>query len=580
VKLLEIENTDFDVIVCGAGLAGLCLARQLRLELPDLGVALVDPHVAPLPEAGWKVGESTVEFGAHYLAEYLQLFEYLQQAQLVKLGLRFFFPAKGTMSQRPEVGLSDFAPVLAYQIDRGILENDMREMAREDGTLLLEGCQVRSVDIGQNGGPHAVRITDLSSKDDRTLHCRWVVDASGRRQLIQRQLKLRREPKGHACSAAWFRLPGRKDVDDLVGIDHADWHGRVLKGLRYYSTNHLCGRGYWVWLIPLSSNTTSIGIVARDDIHPFDGYNTYERALGWLKDHEPELAHYIGAEAPIDFRAMKEYSYTSERAFSPDRWACIGEAAVFSDPFYSPGTDLIAIGSTMTCDLIRRDRAGDDNTERVEQYSRYLVGLNDSLTRTIQNGYSYLGDEIVSLARGLWDYSSAWGHLCPQIFNRTFVDDDKQAALRPRGLPLLAMAEIARQLFDGWLAARDRTGGSLTFDFVDYLKIDWLAEHRLANLRRLDSIEELKAQYQSNLERLEALLLALFMLAIEDLHPEQLDRLKDKKWLNVRALDLDPGEWDSCGLFEAHAEEREFRYLYDGIRAHLRSKETASMMTA
>jgi flavin-dependent dehydrogenase len=561
------------VVVCGAGLAGLCFARQLRLEQPDLTVALIDPNVAPLPEAGWKVGESTVEFGAHYLTEYLQLTEYFQRAQLVKLGLRFFFPSTGSTSDRPEIGLSDFAPILAYQIDRGILENDMRDMARKDGTVLLEGCQARSVDIAEGGEPHVVRVTELSSKDDGSLRCRWFIDASGRRQLIQRQLKLRQPHYGDACSSAWFRLSGRRDVDDLVPAENTKWHERVRKGLRYFSTNHLCGRGYWVWLIPLSSKTTSIGIVARGDIHPFEEFNTYERSLAWLKDHEPELFDYLGEADAIDFRSMKDYSYTSEKAFSERRWACVGEAAFFSDPFYSPGTDMIAIGNTMTCDLIRRDLAGDHDPERIERYSNYLIGLNNNLTRAIQHGYNYLGDEIVSLARGLWDYSSAWGHLCPQIFNRTFIDDEKQAALRPKGLPLLALAESARQLFDEWLELRSLRGGTLTFDFVDYLKIGWLAELRLTNLRKLDSVAELRAQYQSNLKLLEGLLQALFLLAVEDLHPGERERLRDAKWLNVRELNLDPAQWETCGIFEPRTPPGEFRHLYDGIRAHLRSRE-------
>jgi flavin-dependent dehydrogenase len=233
VQLSEFNNACFDVVICGAGLAGLCLARQLRLEQPEVSVALVDPYVSPLPAAAWKVGESTVEFGAHYLDEYLQLGDYLQRAHLVKLGLRFFFPSPGSTSDRPEVGLSDFAPVLAYQIDRGILENDMRGMARQDGTVLLERCQVRAIDIAQGGEPHVVRVTDLSSGEDGQLRCRWVVDASGRRQIIQRQLKLRRPAQGCTCSAAWFRLAGRRDVDDLVPVENSEWHGRVRSGIRY-----------------------------------------------------------------------------------------------------------------------------------------------------------------------------------------------------------------------------------------------------------------------------------------------------------------------------------------------------------
>lgn len=90
VRQFHHEDVDFDVVVCGAGLAGLTLARQLRLDQPQLSVALLDPNLARLPQAAWKVGE-TVEFGAHYLADHLGLEEYLHRAHLVMLGLRFSF---------------------------------------------------------------------------------------------------------------------------------------------------------------------------------------------------------------------------------------------------------------------------------------------------------------------------------------------------------------------------------------------------------------------------------------------------------------------------------------------------------
>jgi flavin-dependent dehydrogenase len=581
LKISDYQDERFDVVICGAGLAGLSLARQLRLEQPDLSLAVLDPNIPPLPEAAWKVGESTVEFGSHYLAEYLQLSGYLEQAQLVKLGLRFFYPSQGAMSDRPEVGLSGFAPILAYQIDRGILENDMRQMARNDGTVLLEGCQVRSLDIGEGDQPHSVTFTDLSSGRDGKLRCRWLADASGRRQLIQRQLKLRRPHEGHRCSTAWFRLSGRWDVDDLVPAENSEWHDRVPGRIRYYSTNHLCGRGYWVWLIPLSSDVTSIGIVARSDMHAFEEYNTYEKALTWLGRHEPDLAKYFGASEPLDFRAMRDYSYSSGGTFSQDRWACVGEAALFADPFYSPGTDLIAIANTMTCDLIRRDLAGDHDPNRVNRYSSYLIGLNDELTRAIQHGYDYLGDEMVSLARGLWDYSAAWGQLCPQLFNRTFTDDVKQAALRTKGTPpLFALAPIMRALLDEWLEQRTKRGGRLTYDFFNYLGVDWLAELRLASLRKLETVEALKAQYQSNSELFEGLLQALFLLAVDDLYPEELARLDTVAWMNVEHLTLDPTRWDTCGMFQPRSASREFRYLYDQVRVQVRVKRETSAIKA
>src|SRR3954449_3400066 len=75
----------------------------------------------PVPEAALKVGESSVEIGAHYFQKRLALEPHLRSAQLEKLGLRYFFPQGDNrdLTTRVELGPPHFAPVPSFQLDRG-----------------------------------------------------------------------------------------------------------------------------------------------------------------------------------------------------------------------------------------------------------------------------------------------------------------------------------------------------------------------------------------------------------------------------------------------------------------------------
>ncbi|MEM6710559.1 MAG: FAD-dependent oxidoreductase, partial [Pseudomonadota bacterium] len=81
---------DYDVIILGAGLAGLTLARQLSLSQPGRRVAVIEHRQFPMQQAAHKVGESTVEIASHYFAETLGLHDHLKAHQLPKFGLRLF----------------------------------------------------------------------------------------------------------------------------------------------------------------------------------------------------------------------------------------------------------------------------------------------------------------------------------------------------------------------------------------------------------------------------------------------------------------------------------------------------------
>lgn len=561
-----------DVIICGGGLAGLTLARHLKLRLPQLEVLVVEKVPSPLPEASFKVGESIVEAGTSYLIDELELGDYLRRRQLPKFGLRFFLgDGHGPLDQRAEVGLSVFPPFATFQLDRGVLESDLRALAAAIGIQLLEDASVQDIVLASDDGPHQV-VVQARSGAPRTLRCRWVVDALGRRRFLQNRLKLSIRDNGHRVSAAWFRLPGRVDLESLVPRRNRAWHRRT-RASRWYSTNHFMGTGYWVWSIPLGSGNTSFGIVTDEDVHPLRTYgHSYEQALGWLSEHEPAVAELVAGKEPLDFRRLKDVSYHSRQVFSDQRWSCVGEAGVFLDPFYSPGSDYIAIGNTITVEMIRRDLRRELTRNVVDLFNDlYLRSLYEVSIEIYRGSYRTFGNPRVFTAKHLWDNSVYWGGTAQLFLQR--------ALERPEVLPefmrlwerLKGLQVRVQELFREWAAQAPPRAVRPYFDvslvpFLQLLVVDLLTPK---------SSQQFLADLRTNLDRLEEAAQVLFFKALEDTRPEALGAFPQPLWVNAWAIGLDPERWRDEGLFAPATPPRDLRMMEQALFGGLLARRSA-----
>lgn len=423
----QIGTEPYDVAILGGGMAGLTLALQLKRQRPETSILVVDKQRHPVPEAAHKVGESTVEVAAHYLRDVLGLADILEEQHLRKFGLRMFFSNSDNsdIARRVEYGQIAPAPLPSYQLDRGRLENALGALLPGLGVAFVDGAKIQRVELLPEEIYHRVQIAQ--GEREHTAQARWVVDATGRSALLKRQLGLAKAHDHHANSA-WFRVPHPIDVNEWS--DDIAWKQRVCSGERRLSTNHLMGHGYWVWIIPLASGSTSIGIVADAAIHPFEGFNRFDRAMEWLATHEPQCAKAIRqhGETPQDFHVMKDYSYTCEQVYSGDRWCLAGEAAVAIDPLYSSGGDLIAVGNGLICDLITRDLGGENIGEVADGHSQLFLVLANVWLVAYQHQYPLMGNAKVMVAKLIWDTVIYWAF--PGLLY--FHDQYRQLADKPQ----------------------------------------------------------------------------------------------------------------------------------------------------
>ncbi len=488
-----------DVVILGGGLAGLTLAIQLRQQDPDINVAVIERRAHPVREAAFKVGESTVEIGAHYFSKVLGLQQHLDDAQLRKFGFRFFFSdGRYDVDRCTELGVSRILATPSWQIDRGRFENFLGAEARRLGVAFRDDAVVRELMVAAGDDAHAV--TFEHDGKSAAVHARWLVDASGRAGLLKRKLGLA-ESNDHDANAVWWRVDGHIDPNDWS--TDPDWLTRCTPPDRWRSTNHMCGPGYWVWLIPLASGAHSIGIVCDPAMHPLDSMNTHDKAMDWLRRHQPRVAADLDApgHAVQDFAFMRHFSHGSKQVFSGDRWALTGEAGVFLDPFYSPGSDFIGISNTYICDLIGKDRAGKSFAPYADIYQQFYLSFYRHMLTLYQGQYPMFGDAKVMPVKIIWDYTWYWGLLAPMFFQSRMTDVALLGRLRPQFERTGQMNVAMQQLLRGW-AARNR--GPLQPDerLLDQYLIDWFHEmNRALN----DSVDDdaFLARLKDNTSRME-----------------------------------------------------------------------------
>ena len=394
----QASHQTYDVIIIGAGIAGISQARHLMLNVPDITLALIDPRPEYRTEKDLKVGESTVEISTLFFGKELGLYDYLIENHPPKYGLNYHW------AKTPEqtTTLDDYfhvwsikqPPLASVLMNRAKFERDVLQMTKKMGVDFYNG-RVVDVDLTPGRAPKTVQVK--LKGDYLHLTANHIVDASGRKFVVGRKTDNMKfgpaQLQGLNNGAAWMRV---KNVDRTLFHDGYDPIGATCS--HYYATNHMLGHGHWVWLIPTDTETMelSIGIAHHHSVIPAQSINSKEKFCAFLEANHTVLYRLLQSGEAIDFHYLPRAAHKSKTLFSPDNWYVVGDAAAIFDPFYSLGMVMMTFQMESITEIIRAAIAGDPEVEKKRAvYNAYNLGYIESCNHLLHDHAKQLGHASV-----------------------------------------------------------------------------------------------------------------------------------------------------------------------------------------
>src|SRR3954451_20209691 len=246
-----------DVIVIGAGPAGSTTATLLAKKGFD--VLLLERERFPR----FQIGESLLPFN-NDIFQRLGILEQLQQGDFVPKYGAEFVTGDGARGYTFRFDQNLPAPHdRAFQVTRAKFDELLMKTATEAGVVVRQETNVTGVDLGHSeprsrpgiprrqGISRSARDTHatVTTTSGETLEARFVVDASGHAAFLGQ------------------RMGGRTQIEQLKSVATFAHYRNVPRppGREGGNIVVVVLRDAWFWMIPITAETMSVGLVASRD---------------------------------------------------------------------------------------------------------------------------------------------------------------------------------------------------------------------------------------------------------------------------------------------------------------------------
>ena len=274
------------------------------------------------------------------------------------LGKRFAF-RQGKYNREPE----------AIQVERAVFDHVLLEHARAAGADVREGWTVQKFSTAADG----VSL-EATGPDGQTHQFRasYLIDASGRGNLTGNQEGLRVIHPRHKKLAVFAHFTG------------------VLRAEGEASSDIIIVRldNKWFWIIPISAEKTSVGLVIDKDEFAQEKGTPQEVFERWVKSSPPVKERMVNAQRIGEMHTTSDFSYFNRRLVG-ERLLRVGDAAGFMDPIFSAGVFLAMWSGKLAAETVQHALAvGKPSGRRFAAYEKRVRRSMNRYWRLVENYYT------------------------------------------------------------------------------------------------------------------------------------------------------------------------------------------------
>jgi flavin-dependent dehydrogenase len=346
-----------DVLVIGGGPAGSTAATLLARK--GFSVTLLEREHFPR----FQIGESLLPYN-NDLLDRLGVNVPMAEGQFTPKYGAGFVTADGSLGYT--FRFADNLPEAyhsSFQVKRAEFDELLLRNAVASGVDVREGVAVTAVDLADSS-----RATVTCANGD-VIESRFVVDASGHGAFLGN------------------RIGQKKDVESLKKVAVFAHYRNVPRpeGRDAGNTIIVVLRDAWFWLIPVSNDTMSVGLVVGQD-HLRGCGLTPEALLEQTIAGAPYLAERMkDAECVTPVYVRRDFSFMMSRRAGKN-FAMVGDAAGFLDPIFSTGVFMAMKSADMAAGAIEQRLRG-GSMRLLRRYDREFQSALDKYFRFIGNFY-------------------------------------------------------------------------------------------------------------------------------------------------------------------------------------------------